>query len=276
MNSHEEQLILELASGSLPNEEAQRLEASLSEEAQRELAAHRLVLGAIAESTQPKMTDIERARVHRGVSSGISEITRELAPTRIATQQTPQRRRTIHWMRFASAATAAAVLVGVVAVGTQLAGSGGSDSSDTTSPAASAAATTIAAESLAEDADVVAGAGSLQVTPSAAQTTTSVGRSSTDLMQELPEAPPVAASTEEADLEDVARFLTSIDPSEVGDLTCFAVAQLEANPGLLVKGFTLMYNDLDAVGFQTEAVDDEEAIRIYDPQTCEELATAPR
>ncbi|MEE8491554.1 MAG: hypothetical protein V3S60_07910 [Acidimicrobiia bacterium] len=286
MNSHEEQLIVELASGSLPEEEARRAEASLSEEARRELAAHRLLLGAVAKTERPVMTDIERGRLHHRVTEGISDITRELDATHITvpTGPTPQRVRTIRWMRFASAATVAALFLGVVAVGTQL--QGGSDSSDTTTSLAAATADTSiaagessAAEDLTEESfDALAGDA---VPPE--QTTTPSGRSFSELA--VPQAPWVNADTVESDLEDVARFVTesaAVDLAAVEDLACFEVAALDALPGFLVKAFTLMYRGqdadgyTDAIGFQTDAVDDEAAIRIYNSQTCVELATTPR
>ncbi|MEE9533945.1 MAG: hypothetical protein V3W06_05970 [Acidimicrobiia bacterium] len=287
MNSHEEHLIVELASGSLPEEEARRAEASLSEEARRELAAHRLLLGAVTKTEQPVMTDIERGRLHRRVTEGISDITRELNATQITvpTGPTPKRVRTIRWMRFGSAATVAALFLGVVAVGTQLQG-GSSDSSDTTTSLAAATAdTSIAAgESSAADGlteelfDALA-----DDAPPPEQTTTLLGRAFSELA--VPQAPWVNADTVESDLEDVARFVTesaSVDLAAVEDLACFEVAALDALPGFLVKAFTLMYRGqdadgyTDAIGFQTDAVDDEAAIRIYNSQTCVELATTPR
>lgn len=282
MNSHEEQLVAELASGSLPLEEARRLEASLSEEAREMLAAHRLVLGAIAQSEEPAMTDIERARLHRDVAEGISEMTRELSATQIATPAvvTPKRARTIRWMRFASAAGAAALFIGVVAVGSQLGGGADSDSAgpDTTAAAVTSETSVVNEEFAAEapvNADDVQGAEATDPVP----TTTSLSQPRT--LSLVLEVPSIDVGTEESDLEDLARAVTEatdVAPAAAGDLPCFdeALAAVDTEPEILVKGFTLIYLDQEAVGFQSQAVDDEEAIRIFDPETCEELATTPR
>ena len=105
-------------------------------------------------------------------------------------------------------------------------------------------------------------------------------------------APSVDAETEESDLEDLARFITEaseVDAAALVGLPCFNVAleaagppavldsvALATQPEVIVKAFTVEYRSRAAVGFQSGAVDDEEAIRIYDLQTCEELATTPR
>ncbi len=285
MNNHEEQLIVELASGTLPPEEARRLEASLSEEAREVLAAHRLVIGAIAQAEDPVMTDIERARLHRGVAAEISEITRELSasePTPPATVM-PRRARRIRWMRFASAAGAAALFIGVVAVGTQL--SGGSTDSDATALSAGSSETTLTAaadqaataEDFEERNTLDASQGIEAAEPAPSGTTMAQPRTLSLVL----EVPSIGSGTEESDLEDLARAVTEateVAPADATDLACFdeALAAVDTEPEILVKGFTLMYLDQQAVGFQSQAVDDEEAIRIFDPVTCEELATTPR
>ena len=274
MNSREEQLILDLASGSLPLEEVRRLEATLSEEAQRELATHRLVLGAISAESQPVMTDIEQARLHRNVAEAQSEITRELSATKIATPASRQvpKARTVRWMRFASAATVAALFIGVVAVGSQLNVGSGSDSSDTIAAAAAETSLTTDSSFAANDQEP----GAPDVPAPAPISTVTTARSFAVL-----QAPAVEAETEEADLVDLARFITEssdVVDAVVKDLACFDVAldAVDTKPESLVKGFTLMYRNQLAVGFQSQAVDDEQAIRIYDPLTCQELATTPR
>ncbi len=228
------------------------------------------------------MTDIERARLHRGVAEGISEVTRELSATQIASPATvpPKRARTIRWMRFASAAGAAALFIGVVAVGSQLGGGGDSDSisSDTTAAAATSE-TSLANEQFAAEAPMNADdaerAEALDSVPSA------TGLSQPRTLSLVLEVPSIDVGTEESDLEDLARAVTEatdVAPAAATDLACFdeALAAVDTEPEILVKGFTLFYLDQEAIGFQSQAVDDEEAIRIFDPETCEELASTPR
>ena len=134
MDNYNPDLIFDLAAGTLPEAEARAAEASLSAEGRAELQAQRAVLAAIATAPPAVMTDIERARLHRSVTSAIAETTRELSPVAVAAASGPGPPVDGPglWLRWASVATAAAMLVGVVAVGSQLGGIGGSeDTADT-------------------------------------------------------------------------------------------------------------------------------------------------
>ena len=290
MDNYNTDLILDLAAGRVPEAEARAAEASLNAADRAELAAQRAVLAAVAEAPPVGMTDIERAHLHRSVTSAIAETTRELPPVRTAASSSPARRsRSVALLRWASAATAAAMLVGVVAVGSQL-GSGSEPTADT-------AFSTIAEELVDRNTAAVGAQESQGLTATTTAPTAgdgsggdSGGFSDTNdsLVSEsdsrfLLQAPPLDEAPEDADLEELTDFVTEaidarrIPVAGVTALSCYEVAS-EDDDLDIVRGFLVPYpgpngEALNAIAFSdagTATV--EPLIRIYDLATCESLA----
>ena len=288
MDNYDPDLIFDLAAGHLPEAEARAAEASLSSEGRAELAAQRTVLAAIANTPPAAMTDIERARLHRSVASAIAETTRELSPVAVEARPGPARRPTRAgiFVRWASAAAAAAMLVGVVAVGSQLGGLGGSsDSADTIATAESALTTVITAtagggDSLSsraptQEGDAVPGDGSQAAGSS--EDSDFLGDTG-----ELLEAPPLTQIRDKSDLEEVTAWLLDarretplLDPvDDVTALPCYDVAA-EDDDLNIADGFLVEYVDAAGRALQGIAYADpgtetvEPLIRVYDYLTCE-------
>lgn len=287
MDNYDPNLILDLAAGSLPEEDARVAEASLSAEGRAELAAQRAVLAAIAAAPPVAMTDIERAHMHRTVAQGIAETTREMSAPPVAAPTTaPARKRRTVWLtRIASAAAVAAMFVGVVAVGSQLA-RGGDDadvSADraaiaTTAPAAAAGEappTTTTAFAASEADSTTSGGG----TDGGAD-----GALGDDLIEEsvaqLAAAPALGRAVEKEDLGEVTAWLLeavrdeSLPPVQnLNALPCFAVAA--EDDGLAVTySFSVEYQSPTGaragIAFVEEETPTEDPlIRIYDLATCE-------
>lgn len=287
MDNYKPDLILDLAAGRLPEAEARAAEASLDPAGRAELAAQRAVLAAVANAPPVGMTDIERAHLHRSVASAITETTRELPRVRTAAVSPTRRSRSVAWMRWASAATAAAMLVGVVAVGSQL----GSDNVTT-------ADTVIAgiADDLVDRNTAAAGAEESQGLTATTTTPTAgdggdaggFGDNNYSSLSEsdsllLLAAPALDKAPEDADLEELTEFVTEaidarrIPVAGVTSLSCYEVAA-EDDDLDIVRGFLVPYpgpngEALNAIAFSdagTATV--EPLIRIYDLATCESLA----
>ena len=228
------------------------------------------------------MTDIERAHLHRSVASAVTETTRELRPSQCRRRRPPARRSTGLrglWMRWASVATAAAMFVGVVAVGSQLGGIGGSeDSADTFVDSEIAAATSTTAAGAAgdgalfEDApesnDRFAGADS----GGAAEDSALFG-----VAEDLLRAPVLEETQDKSDLEEVTAWLLNtrqetrlFEPvDDLSALPCYAVA-VEDDDLNIEDGFLVDYLDGDGATQQGIAYADpgtdtvEPLIRVYD------------
>lgn len=294
MDNYNPDLIFDLAAGTLPEAEARAAEASLSAEGRAELQAQRAVLAAIAAAPPAQMTDIERARLHRSVTSAVAETTRELSPVAVAARPAPARRpsRAGILVRWASAATAAAMLVGVVAVGSQLGGLGGSDdTADTIAASEIAAATsTTAAGAGGTDAlstapefnDNLAGAGDAATEDGAVEDSDLFGAA-----DELLEAPPLRETQDKSDLEEVTAWLLDtrretrlLEP--VDDLTtlpCYAVAveddDLNIEDGFLVDYFGADGTPMQGIAYADPGTDTvEPLIRVYDFLTCEPVVAS--
>jgi len=136
MGNFDADIIFDLGAGRWPVAEARELEDGLSVEARAELETQRSLLATIAEVPEPAMTDLERARLHQSVAETVEQITRELEAHKVMRppRQPRTRARAIRWMRLAYGAAAALLVVGVVAVGSQLGvrESGKKNVSDTT------------------------------------------------------------------------------------------------------------------------------------------------
>lgn len=290
MDNYNPDLILDLAAGRLPEAEARAAEASLDAAGRAELAAQRAVLAAVADAPPVGMTDIERAHLHRSVTQAIAETTRELPPVRAAASSSPTRRpRSVAWMRWASAATAAAMLVGVVAVGSQL-GSGSESTAETVNAG-------IADQLVDRDTAAVGAQESLESTATTTAPTAGdgsgedggvFGDSNDSLLSEsdsrfLLQAPPLDQAPEDANLEELTDFVTEaidarrIPVAGVTSLSCYEVAS-EDDDLDIVRGFLVPYpgpngEALNAIAFSdagTATV--EPLIWIYDLATCESLA----
>ena len=281
MDNYNPDLILDLVAGRLPEAEARAAEASLSPAGRAELEAQRAVLAAVADAPPVAMTDIERAHLHRSVASAITETTRELPPVREAAARTPARRsRSMAWMRWASVATAAAMFVGVVAVGSQLTGSGDSGDAAAVAPASDAFT-----QNRSEGGDGAQEESRLTGTTAAA----SAGGAFLDdgpalgadaEAGSLLAAPPLEEAPEDSDLKALTQFVTEavdtrrLPVAGVSSLTCYEVAA-EDDDLDVVRGFLVPYpgpggEELTAIAFSDGGA--APLIRIYDLETCESLA----
>lgn len=269
-------LIFDLAAGLLPEHEARAAEAALSPESRAELEAQRAILSAISREPAPALTDLERARLHRAVSAGIADTTREMTPV---TTVVSRKRRSVVWMRVASAAAVAALFVGVVAVGSQLGSSGGDTAADPVGntqnenleAAGALAASTTTAAADGADAESMAG----QESPPAI-----AGDNSRYLLQEAPALTETPADSDLADLTDfVSQFMSTQRDASTFDealteLPCYAVAA-EDDDLAIAEGFLVDYPAPDgesrsAIGFADEGTENSPPlIRLYDLETCE-------
>ena len=296
MDNYNPDLIFDLAAGTLPEAEARAAEASLSAEGRAELQAQRAVLAAIATAPPALMTDIERARLHRSVTSAIAETTRELSPVAVAARPAPARRpsRAGILVRWASAATAAAMLVGVVAVGSQLGGlGGGDDTADTIAASESAAATSTTAAGAGGDgaltttapqfSDNLAGAGDAATGGGAAEES-DLFRAADELLQE---APALRDTEDKSDLEEVTAWLLNtrretrlLEPvDDLSTLPCYAVAveddDLNIEDGFLVDYFGSDGSPMQGIAYADPGTDTvEPLIRVYDFLTCEPVVAS--
>ena len=288
MDKYDPALIFDLAAGVLPADEARAAEDALSAEGRAELAAQRAVLAAMEELDAPQMTDIERAQMHRAVAAGIADATREMPAIASAGASVPSsaRPRSVIWMRFASAAAAAALFVGVVAVGSQLVSDqGGDDTADTvtrseTNQATSAGSdqTTTTAPSFAadlgSDGDAVESAGGAD-----AAEALPVEDEGLAMLAEAPrlEAPP--AESDLGQLEDFALRMVETQRFDDGlsSLPCYDVA-VEDDDLEIAASFRVPYpaangQERYAIAFSDAGTPTSDSlVRLYDPTTCEPLA----
>jgi hypothetical protein len=260
MDDRTRDLILELASGSLPEEEARQLEASLTPEAVAELAAHRAVIAMIADAPVPELTAAEGRRLMGGVAAAAADTTRELNAVEIVQ---PTRRRRINWMPAAAAASALAVF-GAVAIGATLLTGGGDDGSATDLMAAtSAPATTMAASSLGAEAE------------SATGTVFALSQAEVTEAGDLEFVAEQGATV--VDLRTVLSTMTSrqvvLDPTAQ---PCAAEAIAESDAMLDSAHFGL-YDQVKVIAFAYEARadDDSPGVLVYDASTCEPLPQSP-
>ncbi|MGI9648268.1 MAG: hypothetical protein ACR2OI_07090 [Acidimicrobiia bacterium] len=286
MDSYKPDLILDLAAGRLPEEEARAAEAALSPEGRAELAAQRAIMAAIADAPPVGMTDIERAHLHQTVAQGIAETTREMSAAAVpasAPARAP-RRRTVLLTRFASAAAVAALFVGVVAVGSQLTFGGGEDadvSADfatiaTTTPSALAAEareTTTTAQASFESDTAAGGDGGADAATDDDGLEESVAQ--------LASAPTLSRTAEKEDLGEVTDWLIDATRDEslptvqdLNALPCFAVAA-EDDDLAVSHYFNVEYRSpagemLAGIAFaDAGTTTDDPLIRVYDLATCE-------
>lgn len=140
-------LIMALAVGDLPPEEAERLESQLEPEARAELDAQRAALAMLGELRRPAMSPDESRRLRSAVRQELGLDSGHVHPAR-------SRRRPSQWFaRALPALAAAASLVAVIAIAVNL--TGGPDSEDEAAATTAAAAATTTA-SAAETAPATA------------------------------------------------------------------------------------------------------------------------
>ena len=104
MRDSDRELIAALAEGSLEDETEARALIESSDEARAEYEAQRAALEALAEVVPARMTESEKAALHRDLW------------TRLTTEEAPARRAGAWWVRWAFAAAALLLVVGVAAV----------------------------------------------------------------------------------------------------------------------------------------------------------------
>jgi hypothetical protein len=189
------------------------------------------------------------------------------------------------WMRWASVATAAAMFVGVVAVGSQL-GSGGGDDA-TADPVAALTDTTSAASGAAEEsrqstADGALSAGDGVGGGDALGAADSAGEDAESLFL-LESTPPLDEAPADSDLKALNDFVTEaidarrIPVAGITILPCYEVAaeddDLDVVSGFLVPFTRANGEELDAIAFADAGTSATvPLIRVYDPATCEPLA----
>ena len=114
MHSHDFDLIAQLAEGSLLGDDIRAAEAAVEscDECRLEFEAQSFILGARSDVAPARLTDLERARLHRTVTEAT------LAPV------VPERQRSAFsvWLPKLAIAAAAVAFVGVVGVGIQTRG----------------------------------------------------------------------------------------------------------------------------------------------------------
>ena len=287
MDSYNPDLILDLAAGRLPEEEARAAEASLSPEGRAELAAQRAVLAAVADAPPVAMSDIERAQLHRTVAQGIADTTREMTAAAVATPVGSPKRRAVFLTRFASAAAAAALLVGVVAVGSQLT-LGGDDSADAIADFATIATTApaaLAGEALPTTTMAFAAPDSDSMTSEAGADGGADATLGDDAVEEfvaqLAEAPALTRTAAREDLGEVTAWLLEATRDEslptvqnLSALPCFAVAA-EDDDLAISYSFSVEYQSpagklMAGIAFADAGTPTEDPlIRVYDLATCE-------
>ena len=180
-------LIMALAGGELPPEEAARLESQLQPEARAELDTQRAALAMLDELPRPAMSPDESRRLRSAVRRELS-----LDPGQVHTARS-QRRPRHRFARALPALAAAASLVAVIAIAVNLTG-GGLDENE-------AAATTAAAQA--------APATAAPATTAAAYTAADVEEATTAAMEEEPmleEAPAEADMLADAAVEEAEAF----------------------------------------------------------------------
>jgi hypothetical protein len=289
MADYDSTLIFDLAAGRLPEREARAAEAALSPEGRAELAAQRAVLSAIGEAPAPQMTDIERARMHRTVAQRIADATREMAAVPATVRPAPRRRRSVVWMRFASAAAAAAMFVGVVAVGSQFVGDGDSDATADTIGRSATTAFAAGGDALTTTTAAAAGLvmGDGQFESNAADPSGGDARAEAMPIEDgdlsmLEEAPALTAPPSESDLDGLEDFAQEILRTRRFDdalesLPCFDVAR-EDDDLEIAASFRVPYpgedgEELEAIAFTDAGTPTSDSlVRLYDPVTCEPLA----
>lgn len=128
--SIDHELILDLASGRISGDEADRLEAGLSQEQADELAAQRAVISAIAGLEPPVLSPAERTELHRKVAEEARLMTRELDARAIAAQPVRPGRRKRRWIPAAGLAGAMVVVAGLAVAAPVVLGGAGDDDAD--------------------------------------------------------------------------------------------------------------------------------------------------
>ncbi len=109
MNENDLDLIMALAAGEFPPEEAAEIESSLDPAARRELAAQRAAMEALGGLRQPVLSSRERQRLRNGVRA-------ELGMAEAAEAVRPQKRRKTRLARALPALATAAALAAVVGI----------------------------------------------------------------------------------------------------------------------------------------------------------------
>lgn len=111
-------LIMALAAGEIPPEEAAEMEAALDAASRRELASQRAALQALGGLEQPVLDAGERRRLRAGVQAELGDVQTEYLPRAAEGPRAARRykRRKFRWTRALPALAAAAALVAAVGV----------------------------------------------------------------------------------------------------------------------------------------------------------------
>lgn len=111
-------LIMALAAGEIPPEEAAKMEAALDAASRRELASQRAALQALGGLEQPVLDAGERRRLRAGVRAELGDVQTEYLPRAAEGPRAARRykRRKFRWTRALPALAAAAALVAAVGV----------------------------------------------------------------------------------------------------------------------------------------------------------------
>ena len=237
-------LIMGLAAGDFPPDEAAEIEAGLDADARRELASQRAALQSLGLLRQPALAAAERRKLRAGVRA-------ELGIAEAAEAGGRTRRRKVRWARAFPALAAAAALVVVIGVARN---DGRESPPEATTTHAAAAATTAAApavppEQSRESATMTQDAAAATTTRAMPTTTTQT----TAAMQAAALEAAEASAAEEALLEESAAAQAADSPPLTAATTAVGAGAGGASPA----SFDLSLEGLLELG------DDEELLASF-------------
>lgn len=238
-------LIMGLAAGDFPPDEAAEIEAGLDADARRELASQRAALQSLGLLRQPALAAAERRKLRAGVRA-------ELGIAEAAEAGGRPRRRKVRWARAFPALAAAAALVVVIGVARN---DGREPTPEATTTHAAAAATTAAAapavppEQSRESAAMTQDAAAATTTRAMPTTTTQT----TAAMQAAALEAAEASAAEEALLEESAAAQAADSPPLTAATTAVGAGAGGASPA----SFDLSLEGLLELG------DDEELLASF-------------
>jgi hypothetical protein len=273
------ELIMELAEGSLPANEAALIEASLDDDAREELAEQRLALVLLSDISAESLTASERSSLRSAV---MAEINLEpISPPVAAKAPWYENSR---YLKALPALGAAAAIVFVVGIGLNSVG-GSSDEAAPTAEMAEAEQTVateaVAAAEMADSAvsgdrvsDTEATAATTAMTEAPAETTAAAEEASTDGAVDFA-VPMVSDTLGELDLSDLTALALLVEDGakRLKEYTPYAAFRLPdaATPQGLVCWTDLLelINHDDEIAYLGRAAiggEDAEVYRIIDPQ----------
>lgn len=280
MNDRDLDLIMALAEGSLPPDEAAAAEAALDDASRAELAAHRQALAALSDLQPVALSSAERSALRAGVRA---ELRVGSAPV-----TTPPPRPTPWYVRLLPALGAAAAVVFVIGIG--LTSLNGGDDAGTAEMSADADAGATEATTAGTTASQLAGVEEAAPTFSEAGTTTAAAEApaaeSDFARMMLPDDLGEVSLTDQEGLADkvqrAADDLVEFFPYTVSELPaaasepgllCWGPLIEDLRPGTLVDYMgQAVVDGQESEVYRTVDPDDVVHIRIFDAVTCDPIA----